>query len=56
MLQAEVIVKGNRLWVGNYLIIQSPVDGKWCVYMVEPARSLDSYKYLESAIQYCLEN
>ena len=56
MTKAEVIVKGNGIWVGNYLIMQSPVDGEWCVHKVEPAETLGCYKYLEQAIKYCLEH
>lgn len=55
MTKAEITVKGNRLWFGNYLIMHSSVDGKWCVYRVEPAETLGCYKYLEQAIKYCLE-
>ncbi|MDV7706700.1 hypothetical protein [Acinetobacter pittii] len=54
MTKAEVIVKGNRLYVGNYLIMHD-LDGDWCVYKVEPAETLGCYKYLEEAIKYCLE-
>lgn len=56
MIKCELIVKDNRIWVGNYLIMVDPCEISWWVYQPEPAKTIENYKRLEQAIKYCLEN
>ena len=56
MIKAEILVKDNRIWIGNYLIMINPCGISWCVYQIEPAKTIENYKRLEQAIKYCMEN
>lgn len=56
MIKAEVVVKDNRIWVGNYLILWCPSNSIYMIHRVEPAKNMGTRKHLEHAIKYCLEN